>query len=108
MPGGINDLAKYPSGNNGVLSSIAPAAAGLNALDWFKAASPLISGVLGGDAPPSSSSSSSAYQNNSNDFGGFQVTTGSGSNSNTPKNGYLTYAIVAGAFIIAYKYFKKK
>lgn len=81
-------------------AQIVGAAAGASGLDWFRAASPIISGVLS-DKP--ASATSSAYQNV--DGSGWQVTTGSGSNS--ASSNYVIYAVIVAAAIVAIKLFKK-
>lgn len=89
------------------VGGIVSAAGGASPLGWLQAASPLISGVLGATKAPPSNASSSAYQNSSSDFGGFQVSTGSGSNSSAKSSDYVTYALLVGGFILAYRYFNK-
>lgn len=103
MSGGIDLFG----GGGAVFKDVAPVAP-TSALDWFKAASPIISGVFGNGAPPTSSANSSAYQNSSFDTSGFQVNTGGGGTNSATGNNYVMYAAIAAAFVVAYKYFNRK
>lgn len=90
------------------LGTIAGAAMGASGLDWFKAASPILSGVLGGSGPAAPSrADSSANQSSMFDSSGWQVATGgNGSNSATGSNTVM-YLLIGAALILGVKYLKK-
>lgn len=85
---------------------IVAAAGGSTALDWFKAASPLLGGALG-DAPPASNATSDAYQTSTFNNSGWTTAT-SGSKANGANTGYENYIMLGGLIFLAALYFKSK